>query len=493
MTVLFASQAGELVLSTFSVPAQIYARDVASGINELISKGTSGGPSNDNSQAGRMTPDGRFVVFHSDATDLVPLDLNGMTDIFLHDRTTGVTELISVTSWGTQATHQSRNPSVSDDGRFVAFHSKAKNLDSADAWYYNDIFVRDRLLGTTDRVSLGMFGGDPNEDSAFPSISADGLCIAYWSLASNLIFGDTNSVADFFVTNRLTGLTERVSVNSSGLEGTYVALPGNPSDAPDISGDGRFVVYRSFASDLVSGDTNGVKDIFVRDRLLGTTTRVSVSSSGAEAAFPVSVTPDQRYPSISAGGKVVVFCSNANNLVPGDDNSTYDVFAHNLQTGITERISIASDGTEGSDVSVISGISPDGRYVAFTSWADNLVPNDTNHWRDSFLHDRMTGGPALSLSNVVAGQTATFGVSGASPGGLVFVGISLVGQGPIPSAWGPLELGSLDLILPFAADGTGAITVPIAVPLSLAGLPLWVQGIDFTMDFPTSVWGGVIQ
>jgi Tol biopolymer transport system component len=235
------------------------------------------------------------------------------------------------------------------------------------------------LAGTTTRVSVASDGTQGNDGSFDTSISADGRYVAFSSDASNLVPGDTNGVEDVFVHDHQTGQTSRVSVASDGTQGN------DGSSGSSISGDGRYVTFFSWANNLVPGDTNGVGDVFVHDRQTGQTSRVSVASDGTQGNEVSYIE------SISADGRYVTFYSAANNLVPGDTNGVGDVFVHDRQTGQTSRVSVASDGTQGNDVSSGSSISADGRYVAFSSEASNLVPDDTNGATDIFVHDRQTG------------------------------------------------------------------------------------------------------
>lgn len=301
----------------------------------------------------------------------------------------GTTERVSVASDGTQGESVSFDPALSADGRHVAFGSLASNLVPGDTNGRTDVFVHDRESGSTERVSLASDGTEGNGISQRPTISADGRYVAFVSLASNLVPGDTNGPgaegADVFVHDRDTGITERVSVASDGTEGETA------SDAPAISADGRYVAFLSFASNLVPGDTNDQPDAFVHDVVTGTTERVSgVTPDGAEASYPLSQDPDDPTPSISADGRYVAFQSMALDLVPGDTNGTIDIFVHDRDTA-TSRVSVASDGTEGNGMSWGPTISADGRHVAFASFASNLVPGDTKTSEDVFVHDRQTG------------------------------------------------------------------------------------------------------
>ena len=331
------------------------------------------------SGAASITPDGRYVAFESDATNLVPGDTNGQRDAFLYDRQTGTVECVSVATGGTQGSGQSFAPSISDDGRYVAFDSNSGLVPGSVGTH--NVFVRDRQVGTTERVSLPIGGvATGGSNSLDASISADGRYVAFEGDFDNLVVGDTNGVRDVFVYDRQTSTTERVSVGSGGTEANGI------SAAHSISADGRNVAFASSATNLVAGDTNAAADVFVHDRQTGETERVSVASDGAEAN-----TASTR-PSISADGRYVAFESLASNLVPGDTNGSADVFVHDRRTGITERVSVSSSGTQGTGGGSISpSISPDGRYVAFQSDATDLVPGDTNAATDVFVHDRQTG------------------------------------------------------------------------------------------------------
>jgi len=375
------------------------------GTTERVSVASDGSQGNGFSGGGfdirgqAISADGRYVVFTSQATNLVPGDTNGVEDVFVHDRQTGVTERVSVASDGNEGNDSSWEPAISADGRHVAFWSRATNLVPGDTNGVADVFVHDRQTGVTERASVDSGGNEGNGWSTSPAISADGRYVAFHSHASNLVAGDTNNFCDFnhdgnldncpdvFVHDRQTGTTELASVDSGGNQ------DDNGSDYPAISADGRYVVFVSAATNLVPGDTNGKADVFVRDRQTGVTERVSVDSSGNEANGPSGFSYS---PAISADGRYVAFASAATNLVPGDTNDWIDIFVHDRQTGVTERVSVDSSGNQGNGCSCkgmfdhTSAISADGRYVAFTSFASNLVPGDTNGGEDVFVHDRQT-------------------------------------------------------------------------------------------------------
>ena len=351
------------------------------GTTARVSVGGAGEEANSGSEwpTPAISADGRFVAFNSGASNLVPGDTNGREDVFVRDRVTGTTERVSVGSAGEEGNSGSEWSAISADGRYVAFASRASNLVPGDTNGTNDVFVRDRLTGTTERVSVSSTGEEGNGHSGFPAISADGRYVAFDSWTSNFVPGDTNGSRDIFVRDRVTDTTERVSVSSTGAEGN------DYSNFAAISADGRYVAFASRASNLVPGDTNGTNDVFARDRVADTTERVSVRSSGEqENGWSVG-------PTISADGRYVAFYSEASFLVPGDTIGTNDVLVRDRVNGTTERVSVSSTGEEGNGDSESPAISADGRYVAFESWASNLVPGDTNGVWDIFVWDRITG------------------------------------------------------------------------------------------------------
>lgn len=313
----FTSEATNLVQGDTNGYQDVFIHDRRTGTTTRISVNSRDREGNADSSYSSVSADGRFVAFSSSASDLVKGDTNGYTDLFVHDRETGSTRLVSVSSTGQQADDNTTyvGPGmISTDGRFIAFDSTATNLVPHDGNGVGDIFVRDRVAGTTKRVSLRSGGDGANGPSRNPTISAEGGFVSFTSDATNLVGGDTNGYADVFVRDRGAGTTRRVSVSSAGEEG------GQPSGYSSISRDGRYVAFDSYATNLVGGDTNGYADVFVRDRKLGKTRRVSLSSAGAQGDLPSD------YPFISADGRFVVFQSQATNLVGGDTNGAYDVF-----------------------------------------------------------------------------------------------------------------------------------------------------------------------
>jgi Tol biopolymer transport system component len=396
--VLINSHATDLVPGDTNDRWDVFVHDRSSGKTERVSVSTGGAQGRGTrdpwggSTAGGISANGRYVVFQSDAPNLVAGDTNGLTDVFLHDRASGVTKRVSVGAHG-QANGVSGAAAISANGRFVAFQSAASNLVAHDTNRLVDVFVRDLATGKTSRVSVSSHGAQAGCkegcESTEPSLSTDGRYVAFESSATNLVRGDTNKVADVFVHDRRTGRTERVSVTSKGKQ-AGADRTNNGSNAPSISGDGRYVAFHSADSNLVPGDTNRTFDIFVHDRKTGLTTRISVSSAGRQ-----SNGENVGAPSFSADGRYVAFNSLASNLAPGDDkaNDILDVFVRDLRAGTTTIASVGAAGQHGADSSSVSGtaFSGDDRVLAFSSFAGNLVPGDTNGTADAFLRELGAG------------------------------------------------------------------------------------------------------
>jgi Tol biopolymer transport system component len=380
--VAFVSSAANLVPHDRNRAGDVFVRDLRTETTSRASVSSSGLESDGASGKPSISADGRIVAFPSAATNLVADDRNGFQDIFVRDRATSTTERVSVGSKG-DANGASLASLVSGDGRVVAYSSDASNLVPGDRNGALDVFVTRMADRRTTRVSVGETGESWDRSEA-SSIDADGRVVAFRSYAPNLVFGDWNGLADVFVLDRSSAWTERVNVSTFGREADGATFRGM------LSGDGRYVGFRSRADNLVPGDTNEALDVFVRDRATGITSRVSVASDGAQAdasgfdhGWRASLFMSR--PFLSANGRYAAFTSRAPNLVADDRNEKADVFVHDLWTGRTIRVSLTADGTEADGDSFVAGISADGRVVAFTSLADKLVRGDTNGRRDVFV------------------------------------------------------------------------------------------------------------
>lgn len=382
--IAFSSLATNLARLRRENVEHVYLRDLRRGRTVLVSVGAGRQRGNGRSSDASVSSDGRFVCFSSFASNLVPGDTNDETDIFLRDRRLGKTTRINVDRAGREARGTTFDCDISADGRTIVFDSRADNLVPGDSNRDFDIFRHDRLAGTVARVSLGLDGAQARGGySIHPRLSDAGRFLAFQSSARNLVREAIGPGANVYVRDLQAG---RNTLVSRGLEGRPIDFGAG---APAISGDGRFVAFDSNSSNLVPNDTNGFDDVFVFDRRTERTERVSLASNGAQAN-EASLTPD-----ISADGRFVLFMSYADNLVPNDTNDAADIFIRDRATGTTRRVSVGSRRQQANGRSEFHlAIEHDGRFAAFTSAADNLVPDDTNGVRDVFLHGERPPGLA---------------------------------------------------------------------------------------------------
>jgi Tol biopolymer transport system component len=375
--VAFSSVASNLEYSGDTTGLRdVFVRDIGPGTTSLISAGLAGGPGNGASGASLdLSADGRVVVFDSWASDLVLDDVGGELDVFVHDRQSGVTERISVASDGTPANGPSTGGSVSADGRFVAFTSWADNLVAQDVNNVEDVFVHDRLLGTTVRISEELDGTDGEASSHSPAISASGQFVAFATRANNLVPDALGEYMYIFVHDLLSGETVHVSKNDLGQ-----FSHGDCDTKPAISADGRFVAFATYAYnlDVTIGDWNGVHDVFVHDRQQATTRRVSANAMGHEG------NGGSILPTLSADGRFVAFTSGASNLTASDGNGVADVFVHDRHTGELRCASLKPTGSTAQGASGSALLTADGQQLVFLSAADDLVLDDTNGVQDVF-------------------------------------------------------------------------------------------------------------
>lgn len=373
--VLISSSASNLAGNDNNSGSDLFVRDRATNTTRLVTTAMHGGAASNPTFGGSLSADGLSVAFASDSGDIVPGDTNGANDIFVRDMAANATHRATVGEFGRPGDGPSSTPAISMDGRLIVFASTARNFMPDDLSAASKIFLRDRVLKTTVRADVNAAGQAANNTSVEPAISADGQHIAFTSYAKNLVSGDTNDTWDIFVRNLATNTVARASVSSAGVEGN-----GQSNNAA-LSADGRYVVFSSIASNLVSNDTNAKRDIFLRDTVANTTVRVSVATDGTQA-------DDHNYvPDISGDGNIVTWYSVATNLVPGDTNGSMDVFVRDMRTGVTRRASVNTAGEQALGDSATPRISRNGRYVAFYSNAANLVTDDTNRALDVFVRD----------------------------------------------------------------------------------------------------------
>lgn len=395
--VAFVSDSSQLVPGDTNLLGDVFVRDRLTGAVERVSIGNGGEEADRDSFDCDISADGRYVSFATFATNLIGagVDTNAKCDVFIRDRLLGTTERVSVGVAGVQGNGDSDHTSMSADGNRVAFRSSATNLVAAlDTNGKDDIFLRDRAGSKTVRVSVDSSGIQADDHSYNLAINATGRYVVFESDATNLVgIADTNLYRDIFLKDVTTGTTTRMSVSSSGVEGDFGSF--NPA----INADGRYVVFSAFATNLVPGDTNGGNDILIRDVLAGTTTMVSHGLGGVPA------NGRSNFPSISDDGAVIAYWSAASNLVAGDTNAVDDVFVTRLSDGATERVSTSAAGAQGDADSGSPHLSADGRYVGFDSDATNLVTGDTNGKPDVFFATRVPMVTHLTRSPSASSKT----------------------------------------------------------------------------------------
>ena len=381
--VVFESRSKRLVPGDSNGKRDVFVHDVATGETRRVSVASNGRQANDDSYSATISDDGRFVAFESYATNLVRNDTNDWEDVFVHNLDTGRTRRVSVGDGEQEGNRGSSFPTMSAHGRYVLFSSDATNLVRPRKGHpAQQLFVRDRNEHTTEAVSLNSQEEWGNRNSYAGIISASGRYVTFDSAAHNLVRGDTNTLDDIFVRDLQRGRTRRVNVSSD--EQQTVTSDSAEDEAHsyvgDISADGRFVVFYTAAPNLVVNDVNVDSDVFVRDRMQGTTSLVSVALTG------LSGNGRSHRPTISADGRYVVFSSDSTNLVASDENGeAKDVLIRDLQSGETEICGLGHDDQQSEESATGVTISSNGRFVLFDSWGGDLVPMDTNGLQDVFL------------------------------------------------------------------------------------------------------------
>lgn len=467
--VVYNSTSPDLVTNDGNGVEDCFWHDRLTGETRRVSVDSQGNEGNDVSGDVCVSHDGMTVAFVSYASNLVGGDNNGKIDVFVHDLRHARSERVSVSTGGIEADGASVRVSISGDGRMVSFDSLAGNLAASDSNGSYDVFVHDRRTGVTTCVSLDALGqtarGGP-VGSTDPSLSGDGRWVAFASDADNLVAGDTNAVTDIFLRDLTTGLVRRVSVGSGGIQGSQRSVNAT------VSQRGRFVGWQSMASEFVPGDVNGHTDAFVHDVWTGVTERCSVGVGGAEPngpSYDVAISDD---------GRIVSFHSLASNLTSGDLNGHADVFLVDREHGRTTCVSMAAAGLPANGDSSAPSVSADGRMVVFESDAANLVLGDLNGQPDVFVHVIALDGPRLTGSGPCPG-TQQWALTGATPNSWVLVlagpaGASVLGTQPCRGTVVDLEPGALRAWL--LTDAAGAAAVSVQVPVMACG---WrAQAVD---------------
>ncbi len=394
--VAFQSAATNLVSGDENMVRDIFVYDRTNDTIERVSVDDDGSEANGESRNPSISEDGRYVVFESDADNLVNGDTNGVTDIFLYDRTDDTIERISVDSDEMEADDRSSNPFISPNGMYVVFQSAATDLTTSDSNGRSDIFLRDIAGGTTVIISISSDDEEANGDSRFPTIDNSGDLVVFDSTASNLVDGDDNGASDVFLRTISAGTTEILSTDDDGEEGD------DGSFRPVISADGEYVAFFSDAENFLNEDDNGLRDVFLVELDSGDISLVSVPAFGNDANG-ISQTPK-----ISEDGMFVVFESLATNLVVGDDNALLDVFAYDRSDQTVVRLSVDDDGDELEALSRSGAINGNGQFVAYVSEDSEIVSGDENMLPDVFVVDTQC---LLEPAGVVPGDQDSDGTN----------------------------------------------------------------------------------
>lgn len=375
--VTFDSLATNLVDQPVHSDRDVYLRDLHTNATELITVALDGGPSNGWSSYSWPSEDGRYVAFVSEASNLVQNSVNRRA-VYVRDRAAGVTERVSVNSAGQAANRTASRPAMSPDGRFVVFNSPATNL-APNANGVEQVYLRDRLNGTTTLASVGMDGEPANAYTYRGQVSADGRYVAFASQATNLVPGSSGTLEHLYLRDMVAGTTIRVNVNLDGRQSNAAG------SRPNLSKDGRYVVFNSYATDLVTLPTNGYSNVYVRDVVAETSTLVSVNmdttAGGNRDSLRGFITPDHTH---------VVFNSFSGDLAPNVTNGHGDVYMRNLETGVTTRLSLTQQGEQTNGNSFRPVVSDDARMVAFQSNARNMIQDDTSENWQVYVVDTTT-------------------------------------------------------------------------------------------------------
>ena len=342
----------------------VYAKDLATGEYTLVSAAADGTPGNDGSINAEPIMNGEAVVFWSVADNLVPGDTNGADDVFVKHLDTGEIELVSRNGDGEQQNDGGWAVDASEDGRFIAWESRATNLAPGPTSFRTHVYLRDRETGTTVRVSSAPDGTPANAITSEVAISADGSTVVFTSFATNLVALDLNNSQDVFAYDVATGTIDRVSTATDGSEASHWSF------AVEVDATGRHVIFQTQAPNLSPTDTNGQEDTFVKDRETGRIERISVTSTGTEASsFSDGALSDD--------GRFVVFNSVSSRLNP-QSFGQLNFYVHDRLTGATEVLSHTPDGAQGDQTSWHGDVSGDGTMAVWETRAPNLLPGDTN-------------------------------------------------------------------------------------------------------------------
>jgi hypothetical protein len=395
--VAFWSFATNLDPADSDADSDVYAKNVITGDITLVSTSDTGVKGNGASEYPSVSADGASVAFYSSATNLDPGDTDSNVDVYVKHLATGEIILVSISDTGVKGDGDSYYPSLSADGSSVAFWSVATNLDPNDTDPIPDVYVKDLTTGDITLASTSDAGAKGNGNSFDPSLSADGTRVAFLSSATNLDPGDTDGLDDVYVKDLTTGDTVLASTSDTGAKSA-----NGSSFAPSLADNGIHVTFTFGGTDLDPADTDFLSDVYVKNLISGDLTLVSTSDSDMKGDGPSMGSPST---SISADGARVTFLSEAGNLDECDQDLNTDVYVKDLNTGDITLASTSSFGVKSDGYSFGSALAADGQWVAFFSSGSNLDPGDTDSINDVYVKQLGPGacvpGVAISISDVI--------------------------------------------------------------------------------------------
>jgi Tol biopolymer transport system component len=365
-----------LAFATLATPAALAAPGDVLAPTRWASPGIGGGQSNGVCDLPSISGDGRLVAFQSTSSDLVAIDTNAFSDVFVFDSASGTIELASISAGGGASNGGAWAPHLSSDGRFVCFEGNAHDFVVPNTNGVRNIFVRDRAAGSTELVSVSSLGVAANNTCEMSDISADGRFVAFGSYASNLVPNHTNGlVRDVYVRDRLLQTTVRISVGPGGVQANFGCFD------PSISADGGRVAFMSSATSL-AGTSAFRNHVYFYDASIGYAQLLSHSSAGIEGDH------HSMKPVISEDGQYVVYITSATNILPPPATGNAELCLTELSSGAVERVNVATSGVVGTQAVTYASLSADARYVAFRQTTQTYVPEQSG---GAWVRDRATG------------------------------------------------------------------------------------------------------
>lgn len=464
------SSAAQNLDGTPSGTRDVYVHDLLLHRTERVSLSDTGGFASTRCDYPQISANGRFVSFVTYSDNLVAGDTNGDRDVYLRDRLAQTTVRISLSTSGEQSNNDSYAGSISDDGRYALFSTRSAKMHP-DGNTRTHFYLRDTHTNTTTRTTENSLGDAANQDCKHGFLSSTADWIVFSTIATNLPGGAANSRDDVYIRNLNTGVTEWISSTHLGGE------PDGHCNRPSVSADGRWVVFQSGATNLVPGDTNGVIDVFLHDRVTGTTSRINQRWDGSETVRECVS------PRISADGSTISFQSSDTMLVPDDTNGVGDVFVYERATQRIELVHRGSGGVLGNRGASDASISADGNRVAFESTSTNLIGGPPQIGGHLYVHTRSPlGSDPIQIagpSEASVGDTVTYYWANGTPFATEWLSYSLSNAGRTQYGHN-FDLGlPVQVLVQSSLDAHGGDRTEAMIPASASGLTLYLEVVAY--------------